>query len=107
MLYLYNRAGERRMSQLASQTNTLAIIAKTWVRAPKEDVDSLHTLAKNLGKSHSGLAPKVRERLRQLELPATGTRCCCFPNGYSAPLKRSRLRGIPPGAFSSPWPSSF
>lgn len=67
---IYDRGGEKPSHHVAQMAGLVLILARHWVKLPRETVEQLQRLANNLRPDPVGLAPRNEERLAQLRDPA-------------------------------------
>ena len=67
---IYDRNGGKLSHHVAQMAGLLVILARHWVKLPREEVEQFQRLAKGLRPDPVGLAPRNEQRLAQLRDPA-------------------------------------
>lgn len=67
---IYERGGQQRTHHVAHIAGLLLILARHWVKLPRDEVEELRAIARNLRPEPIGLAPRNEARLVQVQDPA-------------------------------------
>lgn len=86
--YLLDRRGGGLGAYLGQQAQLLLTIARHWVKAPREDVETIDALRRKLSPRKQGLTARNRDRLRQFDDPDLVRRLLDLGDGTFRKLAR-------------------
>jgi integrase len=91
LTFLWSRNGNRKTGQMHNVALTAIKIAKWWVKAPKEQIEVLRDIRRQVDPKNSGMTERNRARLRQFDDPENLRRLIRLPDEILRSLPRSRL----------------